>query len=254
MKGKSVSVQLTPDQCMAFIKNARNDPVTLKKIIPGSITYNKLVDQCVRVLGDDMVPVIVASNVLKSNSTATERRANQDACIRMVNDSLDFSVRHQQTMVIDPLSKGKRKYPISSDSAKRILETCRDTFGVVLIHILVRDQTFHLNIPAYIHIDNGIEIRNTTDIREALSEWIDKATVNVPREEIFDAVIASVEQLVKSRLINRGSAMLLEDILMELQAMKMGINMSRDDTESSSSSSNRSRSKSVPSGLMILMT
>jgi hypothetical protein len=225
--------QLTPEQCMAFVENARKDPVTSKKIIPGSATYNRFVDQCVRVLGDDMVPVIVASNVLKSNPTASERRANQDACIRMVNDSLEFSVRHQQTTVIDPLSKGKRKYPISATSAKRLLETCSDAFGIVLIHILVRDETFHLNIPAYIHIDNGTEIRNPTVIREALSEWIDKATVNVPREEIFDAVIPSVEQLVKSRLINRGSAMMLEDILMELQAMKMGINMSRDDAESS---------------------
>jgi len=245
--------QLTPEQCMAFMDNARKDPVTSKRIVPGSATYNKFVNQCVRVLGDDMVPVIVASNVLKSNPSATERRANHEACVRMVNDSLDFSVSHHQTTVIDPLSKGKRMYPISAASAKRLLETCHDTFGVVLIHILVRDQRFQLNIPVYIHIDNGTEIRNPTDIREALSEWIDKATVNVPREEIFDAVIASVEQLINSRLLNSGTAMMLEDILMELQAMKMGINMSRDDAESSSSSSmntaNRSRSKSVPSGL-----
>lgn len=244
----------TPEQCMAFVVNPRKDPVTGKKILPGSAVYNKYIAKCMTVLGDHDTPVIIASNILKDNTTIANRSFNHKTCIHMVNESLEFSERLGETMVIDPFSKKTRWYPVNSPNAQKLLDTCKDEFGILMIHILVRDQEFNLNVPVYIHVDNGTEVRNVAVIRDALSAWIDKATLNAPREEVFTAVIDCVQKLVDSRMIKQGTRVILADMIMELQALKRGINMSREsDSESSPmNSANRSRSKSIPQGLEAL--
>lgn len=246
--------EVSAEHCMAFIQNPQKDPITGKKINIGSATYNRYVNHCVRILSDDNVPVVIATNILKNNSTLANRNANSKTCMNMVNDSLESSERLHNTRVYDPFSKKSRWYNVDSPNAQKLLSACKDEFGILMIHILVKDQQFSLNIPAYLHYDNGVEVKNVGFIRETLANWIDKVTLRAPREEVFDAVLESLEKLVKTRMINRGTHVILEDMMMEIQAMKRGIHMSREsDAESSESSSmnsaNRSRSKSVPTGM-----
>lgn len=250
---KQAAPTITADHCMAFIANPRKDPITGKKIMPGSAVYNKYINRCAHILGDENIPVIVASNILKDNSSIANRVYNDKICISMVNKSLEYSTRHHEKRVYDPFSKNTRWYHVNSANGKKLLDTCKDEFGVIMIHILVREQEFRLNVPVYIHLDGGVQVENVAAIREALSAWIDRATIHVPREEVFTEVIDCVDKIIKSQMINRGTRVILEDMLMELQAMKMGINMSRDSVESPESSpmnsANRSRTKSVPQGM-----
>jgi hypothetical protein len=244
---------------MEFIENPRMHPITRSKIIPGSGTYNKCLDECIKTLGDNSVPAIVASSIIKkANKTHKERADSEKACLRMINEFSEFNIERNATVleVIDPFSQNNklRKYALGSHEADIIREACESEFGIISLDILVPETDVrNIRIPVFLHHTNeGISISNFEDVRSHISEVVERWTRRTPaRDDVYDAFIAAIQKIIDSRFLNGESRASLEDIVMELTAMKKGIVMGAKTPESPISSPmdsvNRSKSKSVPS-------
>jgi hypothetical protein len=232
--------KMTPAQCMEFIENPRMHPITRSKIIPGSGTYNKCLDECIKTLGDNSVPAIVASSIIKkANKTHKERADSEKACLRMINEFSEFNIERNATVleVIDPFSQNNklRKYALGSHEADIIREACESEFGIISLDILVPETDVrNIRIPVFLHHTNeGISISNFEDVRSHISEVVERWTRRTPaRDDVYDAFIAAIQKIIDSRFLNGESRASLEDIVMELTAMKKGIVMGAKTPES----------------------
>lgn len=254
---------MTREQCMQFVENPREDPRSIGKkkgVQPGSGPYNELVKQCMRVLGEEGIPAIIASNVLKSNPTRATLHGNQQACLRMINESADMNESNPRDLKIaDPfmMNKEPRSFPIESKEAQLLLETCKNQFGLVVLDIHIQESEQHrVYIPVYLHHDNNlgrIMVSNQEIVSGVVAAIIEKWTLRTHDTAVYDSVIDGVQRLIDSNYLYPETKVSLEDMVMELQAMKMGVVIGKASPESSLSSSvksaNRSKSKSVKSGM-----
>jgi len=245
-KSRATVLQMTPQQCMEFVANPRVHPVTKAKILPGKSTYVKCVQECIRVLGDDHVPAIITNNILKDNAKVQNKTNNVHACLRMINSGT--------TSIRDPFMDSRR-YALSSHDAQVLLETCKHEFGIISLGIHLREGATHtIDIPVFIKVaDDGIRIADFNVLRMSISDVIQRWTLDSPVEEVYDGMITAVQKIVDSNYIHGDSKAALEDIVLELTAMKRGVVIGNHSVESPLSSAmdsaNRSKSKSPRSGV-----
>jgi hypothetical protein len=240
---------------MEFVENPYVHPITKARIVPGSGTYNKCVNECILVLGENGIPAIIANNALMQNDKPTKKKANQQACVRMINDSMEHNQEKPNARgVTDPFMDNRkpRIFPIESREAQMLLDTCKNQFGILYLDVNVHT----IRIPVFLRYDsvaNSVIVTNKQDILNVIAAAIERWTRNAPDHALYDAMISAIQKLVDSNIFDQYTRLSFEDMVMELQAMKAGVTIGNESAESSLSSSlksaNRSKSKSAPPGL-----
>lgn len=238
-------LEVTKEQCYAFIDNPFVNPTTGASIDFGGPTYMKLIDKCIEMvptIHDDILMALMDNpeECLLLVNSSKPKPDPASPLIKFTGDMNSFlTVRHPVT---------KKDVPLTDDIIKKALYKCASKQYIFMPHFQIGrdDKSYVVPFRVKIHEGRTVIVGLHEILRYIAVNLIDKWAVNYSeyKQEIED-LIEGLRQILGARAAEDREFEIVDDMFFELQAILEGIRLQKVDDHDSDSSSMNSDNRSV---------